>query len=269
MILRLAAVPLLLACALTCAAEQTPPTPAPAPTPASAAAPADAQKPFLGIQVDPTKENSFDGGIVVSAVMPNSTAQAMGIQAGDVLLSINQKKMTKMDDLQAVIGAAKVGDVATIEFTRKGEKLTKSGPLQARPAPPKPTVVALNDLQKQVEQLKARKDREPTLPEMLDDIVTQLNALEKHLPKAAEAFKKQYPNGEFDISITIKISSDKTATNPVELGKPADDGAKKDVPASPDGAVAPADKDAKAVADPAKPAPGPQAVPASEPPKTR
>ncbi|MBA3707534.1 MAG: PDZ domain-containing protein [Planctomycetes bacterium] len=200
-------------------------------------------KPILGVQVDPGKENSFDGGIVVSAVKPGTAAAAMGIQPADIILAINGRKMARMDDLQAVIGAAKVGDVVTVDFTRKGEKLTKSGPLQAPPPPPKPTGQAMSDLQKDIDRLKARRDREPTLPEMLDDIVTQLNTLEKNLPKASEAFKKQYPNGEFDISITIKISSDKNAKNPVEINPSKDGKDDKDVaapkPAVPD-APAPA-----------------------------
>ena len=66
---------------------------------------------------------------------------------------------------------------------------------------------------------------------MLDDIVTQLNTLEKNLPKAAEEFKKQYPNGEFTINISISITSDKTAKNPVIKGnvKP-DDGKTPEAP---------------------------------------
>jgi membrane-associated protease RseP (regulator of RpoE activity) len=196
------------------------------PTPPATNPPAAAdQKPFLGIQVDSTKTKT-DGGIEVSAVLPNSTASAMGLLAGDIITAINKHPMAGMDDLQKEMGGAKVGDAITVDVLRKTEKLTLSGQLQAKPAPPENPVTAIPKLKAELEDLKKRRDREPSLAEMLDDIVTKLNDLEKNLPKAAEAFKKQYPNGEFSITISITISSDKNAKNAVQLGN--QDGAKKD-----------------------------------------
>ncbi len=193
-----------------CAAEQPPAT----------------EHPFLGIQVVADK---FDQGVLVSAVLPNSSASGMGIQAGDLIKSINQQTLGSMEDLQKALAGAKVGDTVTVNLERKNDKLTVSGPLQAKPPPPKPPAVEIAELSQKVKELGARKDREPSLAEMLDDIVTQLNTLEKNLPKAAEEFKKQYPNGEFTINISITISSDKSAKNPTQLGnkKPEDTSAKK------------------------------------------
>jgi len=56
-------------------------------------------------------------------------------------------------------------------------------------------------------------------------VLQKLQDIEKDLPKAAEAFKKVYPNGEFRIVISLEITSDKTAKDPIDIdvgGKPAE-----------------------------------------------
>jgi hypothetical protein len=44
-----------------------------------------------------------------------------------------------------------------------------------------------------------------------------LKDIEAGLPRAVAAFKKQFPDGEFDIRLQVVISSDKNAKNPVEF----------------------------------------------------
>jgi hypothetical protein len=232
--------------------------PAPAPaagggTPPAGNPPAAAdQKPFLGVQVDPN--GVFDSGVPVSVVVPGGTAAAMGMLSGDIITAINKQPTLKAEDIKKAVENLKVGDPVVVEIKRKEDKLSLSGVMQAKPAPPKSNAEMLAELKAQAAALQQRKDREPSLAEMLDDIVTKLNELEKNLPKAAEAFKKVYPNGEFSITISITISSDKTAKNAVLLGNQGDkkDDAKKD----PDPA-----KDASAPKPPPAPAPTPQPKP--------
>ena len=49
------------------------------------------------------------------------------------------------------------------------------------------------------------------------EILQQLKDIEAGLPRAVAAFKKQFPDGEFDIRLQVVISSDKNAKNPIEF----------------------------------------------------
>jgi hypothetical protein len=55
------------------------------------------------------------------------------------------------------------------------------------------------------------RTREPSLAELL----RELQILQEQFPRAAAEFKKIYPKGEF--SIVIRITSDATAKEPVDL----------------------------------------------------
>lgn len=214
----------LLVTAVPVAAADAPPTP---PTPAAGAE----TKPFLGIQVDTSRpQGSFDPGVVVSAVIANSTAETLKIQAGDVITAINDQAIAVMDDLQKALAQAKVGDAISVKLLRKNEPVVVSGKLQAKPAPPKSPAQQMPEIRSDLEKLK---NREPSLAETLDSLVRQLEKLEKDLPKAAAAFKKQYPKGEFKLNIEISISSDTTATDPVQLGREPKDEAKTATGAAP------------------------------------
>ena len=96
-----------------------------------------------------------------------------------------------------------------------GQKNSASGLLIERP---KPAVLAkevdqLNQKLAEVKELANAKSREPSLGEVLQ----QLKDIESGLPRAVAAFKKQYPDGEFDIKIQVTIVSDKKAKNPLEF----------------------------------------------------
>lgn len=204
------------------AADTTPPPPAAA-TPAAAT-------PFLGVRFD---ENSValdqEPGMPINEVVTGSTAQLLGLEAGDRLITVNSKPVEKPDDLKAVLGGAKVGDTITVESSRKGKPTTATGILAERPKPAaiKKEVDQLAQKLAEVKELAAAQKREPSLAEILQ----QLKDIETGLPRAVAAFKKQYPNGDFDIRIQVVITSDRTAAHPIELsnlppkpadGKPAD-----------------------------------------------
>lgn len=232
------------------AADTTPPPPVTA-IPAAAT-------PFLGVRFD---ENSValdqEPGMPINEVVAGSTAQLLGLEAGDRLITVNSKPVEKPDDLKAVLGGAKIGDVITVDSSRKGKRTTTTGVLAERPKPAavKKEVDQLAQKLAEVKELAAAQKREPSLAEILQ----QLKDIETGLPRAVAAFKKQYPNGDFDIRIQVVITSDRTAANPIELsnippkatdGKPAE-------ASTPDGKI-------PAKADAAKsdaPAPAVQAAP--------
>jgi membrane-associated protease RseP (regulator of RpoE activity) len=214
----------------------------PVPTPPAVVSPA--AKPFLGVNVDEAAA-SFDPaqGLPVTVVIPGSTAATLGIQAGDLLQSFNGKPLRSQADLAAALGATKVGDNVTIELARKqgdkSEKKTVSGAISERPQ-----VRTLNTdlakLREEVVQLRAKAEEKKQQEISLAEILKQLKEIEQNLPAAVAEFKKQYPNGDFNISIKIDITSDRTAKKPIEVGNQPQADVKAEDPKDPKAPKAPA-----------------------------
>ncbi len=234
MIRPLLSVAVILSSVLALSAGEAQPNPV-TPPPTNTVSPA--AKPFLGVNVDESSA-SFDPaqGLPVTVVIPGSTAAALGIQAGDLLNSFNGKPLKSQADLAAGLNSAKVGDAVTIELTRKqgdkSEKKTVSGPITERPQ-----VRTLNtDLAKlrdEVVQLRAKAEEKKQQEISLADILKQLKDIEQNLPAAVAEFKKQYPNGDFNISIKIEITSDRTAKKPIQVGNQPQAELKADEPQTP------------------------------------
>jgi membrane-associated protease RseP (regulator of RpoE activity) len=225
----------------------------PAPAPAQGAPAAEAQapvvRPSFGWTVpDGPASETGTPGLQIIEVRPGGTAAALGIEAGDRIRAINGTMISASEHIRTVLAAAKVGDQVTVEFDRAGAVRTATGALLERPRPAN-LAGELNAAKGELESLKslaANKAKEPSLAEILQS----LKDLDQRLPKAVAAFKKQYPNGEFDISIKIRITSDKNATDAIELSN-----------------VTAPDAEAKPVAEPqaAEPAPPAQPAPAAAP----
>lgn len=221
--LRSAALLLLLAPAIATFAGEAP---APTPTSPKPVVVNPAPKPFLGVNVD-ENASSFDPsqGLPVTAVIPGSTAAAMGVQVGDLLRSFNGAKLAAQADLAAAIGKTKVGDEVTVEVTRPNgasqDKLTLKGPITVRPQ-----VGSINKdlaaLREEVLTLRKLQDERKAKELSLADMLKMLKEIEDNMPAAVAEFKKQYPKGEFNIQIKIDIVSDKTAKEPVTIGNQPD-----------------------------------------------
>jgi len=236
----------------TVAAVEPAPVPAPATeaTPALAGVQAPVVRPSFGWTVPdgPATENATPG-IQVIEIKPDGTAAALGIEANDRIRSINGLVISESENIRTVLAAAKVGDQVTVEFERAGAVRTATGVLLERPRPANlagELTAAKGELEA-LKSLAASKAKEPSLAEILQS----LKDLDQRLPKAVAAFKKQYPNGEFDISIKIRITSDKDAKDAIELSNvtaPTEEmKAKEAAPAKA--------KDGAKSTEPAKPAP--------------
>jgi len=75
-------------------------------------------KVMLGIQM---KEE--DGQVVVSGVMPESTAAAAGVSKGDVILKLGTVDVQEMFDLVYEVGQKQTGDETVLTVERDGERL--------------------------------------------------------------------------------------------------------------------------------------------------
>jgi len=78
-----------------------------------------AAKPWLGIEMDVAE----DGTHSIKLVVPGSPAEAAGLQAGDVLVTMNGVKYVKSEELGKVWSDAKPGSTAVYTVLRSGSEV--------------------------------------------------------------------------------------------------------------------------------------------------
>ncbi len=87
-------------------------------------------QPLFGV-MGQTHENGL--GIAVQRVLPLSTAEELGLQAGDFIVAVNQQQFADFQQLIDLVQTLVVGDQLTIEILRNDQKLTLQGQLLGRP----------------------------------------------------------------------------------------------------------------------------------------
>ncbi|MBW4685170.1 MAG: trypsin-like peptidase domain-containing protein [Komarekiella atlantica HA4396-MV6] len=70
-------------------------------------------------------------GVLVVAVVPRSPASVAGLQSGDVIKSINNQPVTKIEEVQKLVENSKIGSTLQIQVERDGQ----SSQVGVRPAP--------------------------------------------------------------------------------------------------------------------------------------
>lgn len=88
-------------------------------------------KASLGVQVAPPT----DGGAAalgIVKVLPNSTAEALQLEVGDLLLAINDQTIEPASVLFTTLKELSVGSPIKLRIERNGEELTVAGTMQAR-----------------------------------------------------------------------------------------------------------------------------------------
>jgi len=78
----------------------------------------------------------------VSMVYPNSPASAAGLQTGDLLISVNGRRISRLINIRAALLRAQPGDTMEVRLDRKGSMQTVNARMAAKPeqtaAPPPP-----------------------------------------------------------------------------------------------------------------------------------
>ncbi|MFN6468345.1 MAG: HhoA/HhoB/HtrA family serine endopeptidase [Nostoc sp. SerVER01] len=102
--------------------------------------------PYLGVQmVTLTPENkerikniagdrlnlTADEGVLLVEIVPRSPASSAGLRAGDVIKSINNQPVTKIEEVQKLVENSKIGTTLPVEVERNGKIVQ----LAVRPAP--------------------------------------------------------------------------------------------------------------------------------------
>ncbi|MGF7184015.1 serine protease Do [Desulfitispora alkaliphila] len=96
-------------------------------------------RPYIGIvgqEITEQQSQWYDlpKGIFITEVEPGGPAQRAGIRAEDIIVAIDDNKLTSFDDLKAQMDKRKPGDELTVGLIRKGESLKVTVELGERPA---------------------------------------------------------------------------------------------------------------------------------------
>ncbi len=75
---------------------------------------------IMGIQTE-----TADKGVKITAVNPGSPAEKAELKAGDLILSIEGKKVTETAQLTQILSERKAGDVVKVLFSREGKEMSK------------------------------------------------------------------------------------------------------------------------------------------------
>jgi S1-C subfamily serine protease len=88
----------------------------------------------------PEKLNiKVDQGVLIVNVMPRSPATKAGLQAGDVILSMNGQAVNKSENVQEIVQSQSVGDVLQLEVNRNGKLLKVAVQVSNLPAEKNPS----------------------------------------------------------------------------------------------------------------------------------
>jgi Do/DeqQ family serine protease len=71
----------------------------------------------------------IEGGAIVTRVFPNSAAEDAGLEVGDIIIGVNDKKITSNAELRNTIGLLRSGDAVTIRYLRDNKSRTATATL--------------------------------------------------------------------------------------------------------------------------------------------
>ena len=113
-------------------------------------------------------------GAVITQVEPDSAAEAAGLQAGDLIISLDGRPVAGSADLRSQIGLKRVGTNVTVEVIRDGEALEISATLgESGPSPTRPNDRGSGQLSGA--QLRDLQPDDPLYGEVSGVVVVQVN----------------------------------------------------------------------------------------------
>lgn len=71
--------------------------------------------------------------IVIDSVLPKSTALKLGLQKMDIILSINSKPLSKLKDMQVLLGDIREGEMFSVQYSRNNKMVNAETSTLAKP----------------------------------------------------------------------------------------------------------------------------------------
>lgn len=90
---------------------------------------------WLGVDARNLPSTAASGGVRIAGVFRGSPADAAGLQAGDILLAINDQPLANLDDLLQHTTNAAPGTHVHLQVLRDGDELMREATLIQRPTP--------------------------------------------------------------------------------------------------------------------------------------
>jgi membrane-associated protease RseP (regulator of RpoE activity) len=109
----------------------------------AAAEPERVEPGYLGLTAD---DDDAGRGVKVLSVRGGGPAEAAGLQAGDVIVAVNDAVVTKLEDMQAQLVRKLVGEKVNFKVDRGGAERTIAVTLGRRPAPLAPGRASADEL---------------------------------------------------------------------------------------------------------------------------
>ena len=87
-------------------------------------------KAWLGVKLQPLGSQladyfGADKGVLISEVFDDSPASKAGLQAGDVVIAVDNKEIEELFEFQKLVGAGEPGDKMSLVLVRSGQKMTR------------------------------------------------------------------------------------------------------------------------------------------------
>lgn len=96
---------------------------------------------FLGVQINPVDRDFAaalgipeNSGEFIQSVQPGQAAEAAGLQAGDVVISVNNEEITRNRSLSYIVANIQPGTRVPVEFIRDGERRRVTVTVGRRPS---------------------------------------------------------------------------------------------------------------------------------------
>jgi len=94
---------------------------------------------LLGVSISPIDAAAaealnapVDSGALITEIVPNSAAEKSGLQIEDIIIEVNDKKISNARELSNAIGLLTAGDKVSIRYVRDGDTLTTTAELGER-----------------------------------------------------------------------------------------------------------------------------------------
>ena len=179
---------------------------------------------WLGVRIqDVTKEiaevEKLDKprGALVASVAENSPSEKAGIQAGDIILEFNGKKINQMKELPAIVARTEVGKEVQVKIWRDKKEIVRN--------------VILGRLETS-DDFKISKNTEKKQDNKIDEIIESLRIAVRPLNKE-DIKNRKLPNQTTGLVIT-KIANNSPLINSIELNSVIVEAQKKRIKSSDD-----------------------------------